>query len=260
MAAAGAGGGDGDGPLPRELVDQILGHAADAEDIIEVCFERQPNLRRRPMENGEYIIWKYVCLEWSPSPLLNVDRASRDLYMQRKPDVLQLNRGPRIHFNAANDTIYFDSASFLNLWHYVHIHRWQFGRFRRHPAVPRGNLKGFNCVQTLGWFEDDITNLDIQGFAHLRDPEERVLTGLTNIRLLGPRGYHPGGRAPALGWPLERRLKRTIRDKIRGLRNLGGWTQAQLAILQTERGYVGNDVDTFWDDNTTNFALDLPAA
>ena len=142
--------------------------------------------------------------------------------MQRKPDFLQLNQGQRIQFNAAQDIIYFDSESFLNLWHYVHIHRGQFGRFFQHPAVPRGNLRGFDRIQTLGWFEDDIANLDIQGFAHLGDPAVRVFTGLTKVRLIGLRGYHPSGRLPAQGWPLQRRLKQIFKDKIRALRNLGG--------------------------------------
>ncbi|PMD31216.1 hypothetical protein L207DRAFT_591684 [Hyaloscypha variabilis F] len=246
--------------LPREVVEMILDYAAEAEDIIEVCFTRIPTLRRRPSENPEYIIWKYVCQAWNPSPLLELDRASRAQYLENKPDVLQVNRGPLLHYNAAQDTVYFDSASFLNLWHYVYIHRWQFGKTRRTTGVPRGNLRGFYRIQTLGWFEDDNTNLDIQGFAHLRDPQERVLTGLTNIRLLGTRGYHPGGRPPAPGWPLERRLKRTIRDKVRALRNLANWRQDQLDLIQEERGFVDADVDEFWDDNSTPFNLALPVA
>jgi hypothetical protein len=47
--------------LPREVVEMILDYAAEAEDIIEVCFTRIPTLRRRPSENPQYIIWKYVC-------------------------------------------------------------------------------------------------------------------------------------------------------------------------------------------------------
>jgi hypothetical protein len=138
---------------------------------------------------------------------VSVDKATRERCLHSKPDVLQLNRGPLLDYDAQRDTIYFDSESFLNLWHYVERHRWQFNR-RNSGGVARGNLKGFQLIQTLGWFENNPANLNSAGFAHLRYPLERALTGLTNIRLLGHRGIHPAGRGPTPGRPLAQRLKR----------------------------------------------------
>jgi hypothetical protein len=55
-ALMGLRGGGADRPFPREILDMIIEYAADLVDIFEVCFERQSTLRRRPNENGEYII------------------------------------------------------------------------------------------------------------------------------------------------------------------------------------------------------------
>jgi hypothetical protein len=108
---------------PMEVVEMILDDAAIEPQIIDVRFDREPQLRRRAEFGNEYIIWSYRMQARNPSALLSVDRNTRERFLRNNPDVLQLNRGPKIHFNAERDTIYFDSESFLNLWHYVKRHR-----------------------------------------------------------------------------------------------------------------------------------------
>jgi hypothetical protein len=43
--------------VPIEVLNMNLDEVADAEDIIKVVFDRNPEPRKRRIENGEYIFW-----------------------------------------------------------------------------------------------------------------------------------------------------------------------------------------------------------
>jgi 2EXR family len=181
--------------LPAELRVKVLAEAeAGISNILEVCFDRQPTISRTAPGEPWHIVWAYKLYTRNPPSLLSVTQETRSEYLRTRLDYLRLNRGQTIHFNAAKDTIFFDSESLFNLWHYVKKHRAQLD-------VHQCNLKGFNQIQTLGHFLSEIPPpppppdlLNTRGFYELRDLKENVFTGLKNIRLLGSRGIHPGPR------------------------------------------------------------------
>lgn len=111
-------------------------------------------------------------------------------YFRNRPQALQLNNQLPIRSNAAQDTIFVDCESMFNLWDYVHL-------WRVRNAVPTANLRGFNLIQTLGHYNSALppaeifdTNSPMVSML----PQNNCFTGVTSIRLLGPRGAHPGPR------------------------------------------------------------------
>jgi hypothetical protein len=182
--------------LPPEIRGMVWDIAASAgnENIIEVCFDCAPTLRRESPRKPWQIVWTYRCHERNPSHILRVSSEAREQYYRSHPNILQLNRQLPIHFNATQDTLFFDCQSFFNLWDYVRLHRVRL-------RVPHRNLRGFNLIQTIGHFNSQLPPaelLDTNSFMVLRLPQNNVFTALTRIRLLSPRGIHPGPRPT--GW------------------------------------------------------------
>jgi len=237
--------------FPTEIRDLIWDTAADAENdgVVEVYFDRQPECRTRAANGARHIIWQYRCYNRNPSPLHLVSHESREQYLLSHPNILRLNQGQLIYFNSAKNTVYFDSESFLNLWHYVKRHRVQFADPPQAPGsgfVAFNRLNGFSQIRTLGWPEGaDRTN--IVGLADLRNPVERALSGLTNIRLLGDRGIHPGGIDPATlpvaNRSLQRRLIAAIITKYVVYNGTRVFNADAQAVINAGRGRVIPDVN-----------------
>ncbi|KAN0090468.1 hypothetical protein V8E51_019047 [Hyaloscypha variabilis] len=204
--------------LPPELRNKVWSEAADDEDaanggVVEVKMRRSPALTRAGPFTGTRL-WRltytFGLAARNPSPLLTTSAESRAEYLLRHQETLQLNNGPLVHFNAAEDTIHFDAESLFNLWYYVTKHRAP-------PAsVPLRNLRGVDTIQTLGFHDTNVANHNIRGLAELLVPAHRALCNITKIRLLGERGHWPGGVDPATIVPvasqgLNPRLKRALR-------------------------------------------------
>jgi hypothetical protein len=227
-------------------------NSGPAPNIVEVKFTRYPSFRRKGRGHPWRLVWTYNCKPWTVSPLLSTSVESRATYIRDNPDTLQLNRGtPVVRYNATRDTVYIDAESFFNLWHYVTVHRAQ-----SRGNIPIGNLRGFPAIQVLGSFRSGLAEINIVGLANLRIPAEQVLTDLTQIRRLGERGRHPGGRDPAtlqLGQrPFPRRLVTALThvlDDFENSRSFNGpqWrNEAQWNLIDAARDAVENDVDAFW--------------
>jgi 2EXR family protein len=214
----------------------------EAPRIIEVAFAATPTYRR-PRGRGRQrrpagVLWQYRCFERHVSPILQVSQGSRAEFIRICPDRIRLNNGPWIYFRASRDTIYFDYESFWNLYTYEAQHRPGLAR-----PVPQWNLQGFPLVQTLGFYLPLGRDPNTVGLSIARDPTESALTGLTNIRMLGPRGYWPNWPAPSLAGPDHIQLKQTVRNKLRAI--LTNLTWRQRRVVLDEEGTVATDVNFF---------------
>jgi hypothetical protein len=196
------------------------------------------------------------------SPLPSTSVESRATYIRDNPDILQLNRGtPVVRYNATRDTVYIDAESFFNLWHYVTVHR-----AKSRGNIPIGNLRGFLAIQVLGSFRSGVAGINIVGLADLRVPAEQVLTNLAQVRRLGERDRHPGGRDPATlplnQRPFPRRLVTALTQIIDDCENSTSFNEpqwrneAQWNVIDAARDAVENDVDAFWAE--VQGALGIP--
>lgn len=70
--------------------------------------------------------------------------------------------------------------------------------------------------------------------------------GLTNVRVRGDRGFHPGERPPTPQRPLAQRLKMAVREKLQDFENSRiNWKQHQRDIIDAEWAEVAPLVDEF---------------
>ncbi|KAE9377450.1 hypothetical protein N431DRAFT_451646 [Stipitochalara longipes BDJ] len=254
--------------VPPEIRALILKLAVveEAGNIIEVCIDRKPTLRRVGPGRSWSMNWAYRCHERNPSVIAHVNQEARGEYFRLRPNTLQLNRQPPIHFNAAQDTIFIDCESMFNLFDYV---LW----WRNVRAVPLANLSGFNTIRTLGHYNNALPpaeRIDNNGLMILMLPAENVFTGLANIRLLGPRGAHPGPRPggidpatlPVIQRPLNLRLMTAVTNKITA--SNGGrsarrpLTVGQQNVFNNTLSFVTHEVFAFFAPNASNIPFVIP--
>jgi hypothetical protein len=182
--------------LPPEVLSRILALADDVDEeippgpsagrTIVIVFTQKPIYRPsrpgdtyagRPAKRA-HVHYNYSLVSAAghhgPAPPDTTNRTTYNEYLRRNPNVLQLNSGQIIRFNATRDTIFMDMLSLFCLGSYLETHSLK-SRQRF--------LKGFGSIRNLATpllYIKGKEGFDGAGAWALRQKDSFALTGVTD--------------------------------------------------------------------------------